>query len=134
MTFTAAPAAPIPHERNSTRMPMLNTGPTTFSSFLSDHRRGRLANEVGEKLAELTAEVIEKGKTGELVIKLKVTRTGEDQVDIADDVTMKLPKGERGKAVWFADEHGTLSRQPPRQTTVEDEIEARRAEREGASA
>ena len=103
-------------------------GPPTFASFLAEHRRGKLHAELGEKLAELSTEVIQKGKSGKITCTITISRVGEDQVDITDDVKLTLPKGERGKAVWFVDtETGGLTRQPPRQTTVEDELERRRA-------
>jgi hypothetical protein len=131
MTFIARTITP---ERSTTYMAPPITDQPTFASFLADHRRGRLHAELTEKLAELAAEVIAKGSSGKLTLTVAIGHGGEDQVEIADDVKLTLPKGKRGKAVWFATEQGSLSRQPPRQTTVEDEIEARRAEREAGGA
>ena len=93
-----------------------------FSHILQDLRDGRVHAELSQQLSELINKVQETGKAGELTLKLKIkpaTRGNVDKIMIADSVTTTLPKPERGEDVFFLTEDNELSRNHPRQASLE---------------
>jgi hypothetical protein len=90
--------------------------PNPFNQVLLDIRQGSLHAELSEHLQELVATVAEREKPGTLTLTLKVSPAGRktQQYEIADDVTVRPPKPERGSSLFFALD-GNLSRSDPRQ-------------------
>jgi len=91
-----------------------------FNGFLADQRGGALHAELTERLAEVTAAVIEHGKAGSLTLTIKISQQkgAERAVIVADDLKVKVPAPERGESLFFADEDGNLSRRDPRQPAL----------------
>jgi hypothetical protein len=94
-----------------------------FAIFLQELRDGRTHTELTTQLAALLEKVKETGKGGELTLKLKVKPAGRgsdvDKIVIADSITITLPKPERGEDFFWLTEENDLSRNHPRQQSLE---------------
>lgn len=91
-----------------------------FAAFVQEQRRGALHTELSEQLADLVHSCVETGKKGKLTLTIAVApMKGEEGVlTITDDVKVAAPKPDARPAIFFADEHGNLSRNDPRQTEL----------------
>jgi hypothetical protein len=100
-----------------------------FAAFLQEHRNGGLHGELSEQLAELALAALEHGKKGTLTIKFEVAPNADGlTVTITDNLVLKKPEGSRGAGIWFADEHGNLSRRNPMQQELPlRDVEERKA-------
>lgn len=94
-----------------------------FAVFLQDLRDGRAHAELSGQLAELLAKVKETGKGGSLTLKLKIKPAGRgadvDKVTISDDIVLGLPKSERGEDFFWLTSDNDLSRNHPKQGSLE---------------
>lgn len=90
-----------------------------FPDTLRQIRYGALQDELSEAMNQLTQACTEAGKTGELVLKIKLKPNFSGQVEILDDLTLKLPKPVRGTSIFFATPEGNLQREDPRQGELE---------------
>lgn len=82
-----------------------------FADWLALQRKGTLASELAEGLADLNLAVLETGKAGTVTLTIKVASNGDDvSVTITDEVKVKLPVADRGKSIFFVDEHGNADR------------------------
>lgn len=91
--------------------------PDLFVHTLELMRGGSAAVELSEKLDELLTACGATGRVGELkiVIKCKPNGAGSGQFTFIDAVTVKAPEHDRPATLLFADEHGNLQREDPRQ-------------------
>lgn len=89
----------------------------TFSTVLSSHRDGELVNELSKALQELTLSVREHCKQGKLTLDITVSPANGDgsALLVVGDVKVKLPKGKRPAAIFYATDEGILSRKDPNQ-------------------
>jgi hypothetical protein len=98
-------------------------GTKAFAVFIQDLRDGRAHAELSGQLEELIAKVRETGKAGGITLKIKIkpaTRGGDvDKVTITDAITVDLPKPERGEDFFWVTDNNDLSRNHPRQQTLE---------------
>jgi hypothetical protein len=94
-----------------------------FAVFLQDLRDGRAHSELSAQLAELLAKVRETGKAGAITFKIKIKPAGRgadvDKVTISDAITVELPKPERGEDFFWLTEDNDLSRNHPKQGSLE---------------
>lgn len=94
-----------------------------FAVFLQDLRDGRVHADLSQQLEELLAKVKETGKGGELALKIKIkpaTRGGDvDKVTISDLITLTLPKPERGEDFFWLTDDNDLTRNHPKQASLE---------------
>jgi hypothetical protein len=94
-----------------------------FAVFLQELRDGRAHAELSGQLAELLAKVKETGKGGTLTLKLKIKPSGRgtdvDKVTISDDIVLGLPKCERGEDFFWLTSDNDLSRNHPKQGSLE---------------
>ncbi len=90
-----------------------------FPDTLRQIRYGALQDELTEALNALVAECTKTNKTGELVLKIKLKPNPAGQVEVLDDLTVKLPKPVRGTSIFFATPEGNLMRDDPRQQQLE---------------
>jgi len=94
-----------------------------FAVFLQDLRDGRVHADLSQQLEELLANVKETGKGGELSLKIKIkpaTRGGDvDKVTISDLITLNLPKPERGEDFFWLTDDNDLTRNHPKQASLE---------------
>jgi hypothetical protein len=96
-----------------------NPTPQPFAEWLHEHRSGAFHNELSEKLAALTAAVVDTQKPGTLTIKVKVKATGH-QVSFVDTVLADLPEHDKELSLFFFDEEtGAVSKEDPRQLKIE---------------
>lgn len=85
-----------------------------FTQFLHEQRRGVLHAELGEALADVCAAVVKTGKTGEVILSLKIKPSG-DMIAVTDSVTTKVPQGERAPSMYWVDGRGNATRFNPQQ-------------------
>lgn len=94
-----------------------------FALFLQDLRDGRAHAELTTSLAELLVAVKETGKVGEITLKIKVKPAGRgtdiDKVNITDAIVTKVPKPDRGEDFYWLTDDNNLSRNHPRQHSLE---------------
>lgn len=91
-----------------------------FSEFLESLDYGGIAEEATNELNELVHACTETGKAGEIVIAIKIKPTGKSgQVELTSDVKVKKPKPVRGTTIMFATPDNNLSREDPRQRTLD---------------
>lgn len=88
-----------------------------FTDVLRDHRNGKLVDHLTEKLNQLTLKVLETGKPGEIVLKIKVGKAkGEDDAfELTPNVKLTLPERDMAKALFYPTEQGDLLRTNPNQ-------------------
>lgn len=98
-------------------------GTKAFAVFLQDLRDGRAHSELSGQLEELISKVKETGKAGGITLKIKIkpaTRGGDvDKVTISDQITVDLPKPERGEDFFWVTDDNDLTRNHPRQQSLE---------------
>jgi hypothetical protein len=87
-----------------------------FAVVLSHLDYGALLPSLSEDLQLLTKEVKASGRAGTLSLTLKIKPTGNrGQVEITSDSTLKRPKADPAKSIFFATDKGELLRDDPRQ-------------------
>lgn len=89
-----------------------------FIDTLRDQRGGACHDELSVKLNDLVAAVRETGKTGELILKLKVAPAGSGKVmvvEVSDEIIVKLPQLPKPSTLFFPTEDNNLQRTDPRQ-------------------
>lgn len=92
-----------------------------FAEWLHEQRNGHTHNELSEAFNTLIEAVQETGKVGTLTFSVKVKPAGHGDhstVVVADDITTKMPKGERPEAIFFVDDQHNLQRHNPAQMTM----------------
>jgi hypothetical protein len=94
------------------------TDPRPFTGFIQEQRRGALHEELSEELQQLVHGVLEHGKAGTLTLQLKVKPAGDGMVTITDQIKTGVPQGERSPSIFYADDHGNVSRTDPRQMSM----------------
>ncbi len=93
-----------------------------FSDFLEELERGEFAHDCSVQLAKVVREVQRTGKAGSLTLKFKLKPTDRSgkQVEIDKDLGVTLPKYPRQKSLAYPQEDGSLLREDPRQTTIQE--------------
>lgn len=90
-------------------------GVRPFTDTLRAIRFGELQNELTEQMNTLTKACTESGRAGELVLKIKLKPGKSGQLELVDDLNVRMPKKERGTSIFFATPEGNLQREDPRQ-------------------
>lgn len=88
-----------------------------FLETIRQLRSGRTQEEAAEKLAQLVQDCRHTGKKGTLTIKMTINPDKGDtgQYFIADEITVKAPKFERGNTLMWGTPDGNLQRTDPNQ-------------------
>lgn len=90
-----------------------------FTGWLGQQRRGDLAHELTEKLAEVTQAAVANDKPAKLTLTIEVRPAAKGHemgtVLVTDQITTKLPTPTSGAAIWFVDDDYGLQRSDPRQ-------------------
>jgi hypothetical protein len=87
--------------------------PRPFFETLRELRAGHTLEELGEELANLLNAVKETRKSGSITLRIVVKPPksgGFSYVQVTDEVTVKLPKLDKGDTVFFPTADGGLSR------------------------
>lgn len=84
-----------------------------FASFLLD--RPKTHAELGEALHDLLARVIDTGKAGTLSFSVTVKPFEGDvtQIQVNDEIKLKLPEHDRKPSIFYPDGKGNLTRTDP---------------------
>ncbi len=93
---------------------------TNFVETLALIRDGQLVIQATDELQDVITAVVEHGKKGSLTLKLMIEPNGDNAVTITSEVKATVPKPGVGKAIFFADQGGNLSRRDPRQRDIDD--------------
>jgi hypothetical protein len=94
-------------------------GPRPFNHTIAQLRYGTLNDELTKALHELTQKCGDSGKAGELKLVIRLKPGSGGQMEVFDDITLKLPKEQKGSSIMFATVEGNLQREDPRQKTLE---------------
>jgi hypothetical protein len=92
-----------------------------FAAFVQEQRRGALHVELSDNLAELVTACVETGKKGKLTLTVTVAPmkgSSDGVLTVTDEVRLAVPKADARPAIFYADEHGNLSRNDPRQLEI----------------
>lgn len=90
-----------------------------FTNTLDQIRYGALSDELTERMTELTRICRDTGRVGEITLKLKITPHASGQMEIADNVSVKLPAYPRSTTLMFSTAEGGLQRDDPRQALLD---------------
>lgn len=90
-----------------------------FTDTLNALRFGTLSEELTKKLHDLTSACVEAQRPGTITITLALKPGKGGQVEVFDDVKVKMPKEERGSSIMFATPEGNLQREDPRQKKLD---------------
>ncbi|HWH83201.1 MAG TPA: hypothetical protein VNU71_13300 [Burkholderiaceae bacterium] len=91
----------------------------TFSQTVEALRFGTLSDELTKQLRDLVAKCSESGRSGALTLTLQLKPGKGGQIEVFDDLKVKLPKEERGSSLMFATVDNNLQREDPRQLQLE---------------
>lgn len=111
-----------------------------FHSLITRLEGGALNEELTELVQKACSEIADacadRGGThsASVSLKLNFSMNYKDKiVEITADVSDKMPKAPRGRGgMFFIDAEGNLTRENPRQLTLDDELQRKREEREAA--
>jgi len=95
--------------------------PRPFFDVLRDVRGGDALEDLATELADVVAAVRKTGKAGALTLKLSIAPASKGDVQtlmLADTITAKVPRADRGSTVFFSDDANNLSRRDPRQAEI----------------
>lgn len=100
--------------------PTLKKNRQAFTDFLATSAPF-LGEEATEALNDLVHATTETGKGGELILKIKMRPIGgkAGQMELDTDVKVKLPTPAKSKTILFTTTDNNLTRQDPRQQTLE---------------
>lgn len=90
-----------------------------FTDTLTALRRGELVDELADALNELTTACTDTGKVGTLTMTIKLKPGNAGQIEVVDEVKLKLPAPTKGSTLMFATPEGNLQRTDPRQMSIE---------------
>lgn len=90
-----------------------------FIDTLNALRYGQLHQELTDNLHKLTKACQDTGKTGEMILKIKIKPGKAGQMELIDEIKTKLPEFERGSTILFTTPEGVLQREDPRQLKLE---------------
>lgn len=99
--------------------------PAPFNVFLTQHAKGRTHDELSEALREVIVAVQDVGKPGSLTLKIAAKRVNDGQVEVAAQITKKLPDIPQA-SIWFATASGELTRDDPTQMALYAEENSKR--------
>lgn len=93
--------------------------PKPFTDILGTLRYGTLNDELARELQALTLQCEKTGKPGTLNLKLTLKPGKGGQIEVFDDITANAPKDDKASSIMFATPDGQLSRENPRQMSIE---------------
>ncbi len=103
---------------------VIEDGGVEFATVLLNLSDGASHRELTENLRELDQAVQDTGKPGSLTytIKIKSTDVNASAVAVMDEIKLKKPEYDRAKSLFFADDHGNLTQNPPNQPSLFEQI------------
>lgn len=91
----------------------------SFTDTVNALRYGTLADDLTAKMQELTAKCAEVGKTGSLTLTISLKPGQAGQIEVFDDIKLKLPKETKGSSIMFVTPENNLQREDPRQLSID---------------
>lgn len=102
-----------------------------FADVLLEINRGRTHNEASTKLQDLIEAVMATGKKGQLALVITVSKSkAHGQVEIVDDLRLKMPAADRAASIFYVTDSHNLSRNDPNQPELGLRLTADPVERE----
>lgn len=89
-----------------------------FTDTLNAMRFGTLTDGLTKELHELTKACANTQRVGSITLTLSLKPGKGGQIEVFDDIKVKLPKPERGSSIMFATPEGNLQREDPRQMEI----------------
>ena len=86
----------------------------TFTATIESLRFGTLGDELTDKMRDLVASCATTGRNGTLTLTLALKPGKGGQIEVFDEVKIKLPKEEKGSTLMFATPDNNLQRDDPR--------------------
>lgn len=102
--------------------------------LLVEMRSGRVLQDINTKFNQVLAAVLDTGGKGKVTIELNIEpgRMGTGgcvlEVELSHNIKLKTPEHDIGKAVFFVDKSGLLTRDDPEQTDLFNEVEQMKKE------
>jgi hypothetical protein len=93
--------------------------PKPFTEILGTLRYGHLNDDLAKELQALTLQCEKTGRAGTLSLKLTLKPGKGGQIEVFDDISVTAPKDEKGSSLLFATTDGQLTRDNPRQLSIE---------------
>ena len=93
--------------------------PRTFTDTIGALRFGTLSDELTDKLRDLVATCAATGRNGALTLTLQLKPGKGGQIEVFDEIKVKLPKEEKGSSLMFATPENNLQREDPRQLQLD---------------
>lgn len=97
------------------------------------HRRGELMHHAEKKYRELIEAIEEHGGSGHITIKIPLKRTKSGTIESQPSVSISKPEKALSNGIYWLGRDGRLSQRDPEQYDLEDDLSARRAERNGTN-
>lgn len=91
----------------------------TYTSTVEALRFGTLGDDLTDKLRELVASCATTGRAGAITLTLALKPGKGGQIEVFDEIKLKLPKEEKGSSLMFATPENNLSRDDPRQLSLD---------------
>ena len=91
----------------------------TFTSTVEALRFGALGDELTDKLRDLVASCATTGRAGAITLTLALKPGKGGQIEVFDEIKVKLPKEEKGSSLMFATPENNLQREDPRQLSID---------------
>lgn len=97
--------------------------------LLIEMRSGRVLQDINTKFNQVLAAVLDTGSKGKVTIELNIEpgRMGSGgavlEVELSHNIKLKTPEHDIGKAVFFVNQEGILTREDPEQTALFNEVE-----------
>lgn len=95
------------------------TAPRPFTDVLNSLRYGTLNDDLTKALNDLTTKCADTGRQGKLTLVLNLKPGKGGQIEIFDDIKVTAPKEERGSSIFWATPEGNLTRDDPKQRSIE---------------
>lgn len=91
-----------------------------FLITMQRHRGGKDLADLSQRLSEVTAAVIETGKTGSVTLTLSVkpAKRGQAALMLESKLAAKVPGIEPESSFWFGTKDGILQKEDPRQAQM----------------
>lgn len=96
-------------------------------NFMDNVRGGTMAKELDAKIKDLVQCVIMHRKTGQVTLTIKVApgKYSDNDVEVMDTITSKVPEKGKLPSLFFSADDGALLKEDPKQHTMEFESRGR---------
>lgn len=91
----------------------------TYAQTVEALRFGTLGVELTDKLRDLIASCATTNRNGSICLTLSLKPGKGGQIEVFDEIKVKLPKEEKGSTLMFATPDNNLQREDPRQLQLD---------------